>query len=191
MQLPLGKAIIFSAPSGSGKTTLVRHLMATNADLAFSVSVTTRPQRPGETHGKDYYFLTLTEFEHRVKEGAFIEWEEVYPGRFYGTLKSEIDRVWRSRKNVIFDIDVKGGITLKNYFGDQALAVFIRAPSLTELHKRLLARATDPSESIDQRLRKAAYEMSFANRFDLVINNDHLETSKELAQQAYLKFSQQ
>ncbi len=191
MQAPPGKAIIFSAPSGSGKTTLVKHLMATNADLAFSVSATTRPQRPGETPGKDYYFLSPDEFEKRVSENAFIEWEEVYPGRLYGTLKSEIDRIWHSRKNVIFDIDVMGGITLKRYFGARALAVFVKAPSLAELHKRLVARATDPSDSIGQRLQKAEYEMSFANRFDLVINNDHLETSKALAQQAYLEFSRQ
>ena len=191
MQPPQGKAIIFSAPSGSGKTTLVRHLLATNPDLAFSVSATTRPQRLGEAHSKDYFFLTSDEFRDLIEQQAFVEWEEVYPGRFYGTLKSEIERIWHSRKNVIFDIDVKGGVALKKYFGDQALAVFVKAPSLTELHKRLVTRATDSSDSIDQRLQKAAYEMSFANHFDLIINNDHLETSMALAQQAYTNFCQQ
>ena len=188
MQHPPGKAIIFSAPSGSGKTTLVHHLLSTNSDLSFSVSATTRPPRPGEIPTRDYYFLSYAEFKDLISQDAFVEWEEVYPERLYGTLKSEIYRIWASHKNVIFDIDVKGGLSLKQYFGSQALAVFVQAPSLDVLKNRLLARATDPSESIDQRLEKAAYEMSFADRFDRVIHNDDLETSKALAQQAYADF---
>ena len=190
MQAFRGKAVIFSAPSGSGKTTLVKHLLATNADLSFSVSATTRPPRANEVHGKDYYFLSPNQFKALIGQQAFIEWEEVYPEHFYGTLKSEIDRIWRSRKNVIFDIDVKGGITLKEYFGAQALAVFVKAPSLIELRRRLTHRATDPSDSIDQRVQKATYEMSFADHFDLTITNDHLETSLAKAQRAYADFRQ-
>lgn len=183
-----GKAIIFSAPSGSGKTTLVRHLLATNPNLSFSVSATTRPPRPGEVHGHDYYFLSPASFKERIQQNSFAEWEEVYPDRYYGTLKSEIERIWNGGRNVIFDIDVKGGLALKRYFGPRALAVFVQAPSLAALKQRLLARASDPSDSINQRLEKAAYEMSFADRFDLIIRNDDLETSKQLAQQAYAAF---
>ena len=188
MQAFRGKAIIFSAPSGSGKTTLVKHLLAISSDLSFSVSATTRPPRANEVHGVDYYFLSSDEFRERIEQQDFIEWEEVYPNRFYGTLKSEIDRIWQSRKNVIFDIDVKGGIALKAYFGDRALAVFVKAPSLTELRRRLTQRATDPSDSIEQRVQKAAYEMSFGERFDLIITNNHLATSLAMAQRAYADF---
>ena len=189
MQHPSGKAIIFSAPSGSGKTTLVRHLLTTNLNLSFSVSATTRPPRPGEVHAHDYYFLSSAAFEELIQQNAFVEWEEVYPDRYYGTLKSEVERIWNSGKNVIFDIDVQGGLALKEYFGSRALAVFVQAPSLEVLKSRLLARASDPSESINQRLEKAAYELSFADHFDLIIRNDNLETSKALAQQAYTDFS--
>ena len=189
MQNPPGKAIIFSAPSGSGKTTLVHHLLATNSNLAFSVSATTRPPRPGEVHTRDYYFLSSVDFKELIRQNAFVEWEEVYPDRYYGTLKSEVDRIWSNGHNVIFDIDVQGGLALKQYFGSQALAVFVQAPSLEVLKSRLLARASDPSDSINQRLEKAAYELSFADRFDLIIRNDDLETSKVLAQQAYTDFS--
>ena len=188
MQAFRGKAIIFSAPSGSGKTTLVKHLLATNSDLSFSISATTRPQRANETHGKDYYFLSVNEFKTLIDLQAFIEWEEVYPGRFYGTLKSEIEQIWQSRKNVIFDIDVKGGLTLKEYFGERALAIFVKAPSLAELHRRLTYRATDPSDSIEQRIQKAEYETTFADRFDLIIVNDQLEASQVMAQSAYRDF---
>lgn len=132
--------------------------------------------------------MSLAEFRDLLQQQAFAEWEEVYPNRFYGTLKSEISRIWKGGKNVIFDIDVKGGLALKEYFGAQALAVFVRAPSLAELQRRLINRATDPSESIDQRIQKAAYELSFAQRFDLIINNEDLETSCALAQQAYRGF---
>ena len=188
MQPNQGKAIIFSAPSGSGKTTLVRHLLASNCNLAFSVSATTRSQRANEIHGKDYYFLTYEEFEQRIRKNQFVEWEEVYPGHFYGTLKSEIERIWCNHQNVIFDIDVKGGLALKQYFGNRALAIFVKAPSITELRHRLMVRATDPSDSINQRVEKATYEMSFAGQFDLIINNDRLENSVALAQQAYADF---
>ena len=188
MQQPQGKAIIFSAPSGSGKTTLVHHLLATNPNLSFSVSATTRSPRPGEVHAHDYYFLSPAAFKKLIQQNAFVEWEEVYPERYYGTLKSEVDRIWSNGKNVIFDIDVKGGLALKQYFGAKALAVFVQAPSLEVLKHRLLARAADPSDSIAQRLEKAAYELSFADRFDMIIRNDDLEASKALAQQAYADF---
>lgn len=188
MQSPSGKAIIFSAPSGSGKTTLVKHLLATNPNLSFSVSATTRSRRGNEVHGKDYYFLTADEFKQHIRQEDFVEWEEVYPNHFYGTLKSEIERIWRDNKNVIFDIDVKGGLALKQYFGSQALAIFVQAPSLPELQRRLHKRASDTSDSIRQRVEKAAYEMSFADRFDLVIVNDRLEVSMAIAQRAYADF---
>ncbi len=189
MSAPQGKAIIFSAPSGSGKTTLVRHLLATNPNLSFSISATTRLPRSGEVHGHDYYFLSSIAFKERIEQNAFVEWEEVYPDRYYGTLKSEVDRIWNNGNNVIFDIDVKGGLALKQYFGSQALAVFVQAPSLEVLKNRLLTRATDPSDSISQRLEKANYEMTFADRFDKIIRNDDLETLKALAQRAYADFS--
>lgn len=188
MQESQGKAIIFSAPSGSGKTTLVRHLLTNNSDLSFSVSATTRLPRAGELHARDYYFLSPIAFKDLIEQNAFVEWEEVYPDRFYGTLKSEVDRIWKSGNNIIFDIDVKGGLSLKQYFGSDGLAVFVQAPSLAILESRLLARATDPSDSIAQRLKKASYEMTFADRFDLIIRNDDLEISKALAQQAYANF---
>ncbi len=185
-----GRAIIFSAPSGSGKTTLVKHLLAHNPNLSFSVSATTRSCRAGETPGLDYHFLSVDQFKAHILQNNFVEWEEVYPGRFYGTLKSEVERIWQSGKNVIFDIDVKGGISLKKYFGSQALSVFVKAPSVEVLHDRLIKRATDPADSIEQRVRKAAYEMSFSNKFDVVIVNDHLDTSLALAQRAYTDFCQ-
>src|SRR6187402_3699655 len=136
-----GKAIIFSAPSGSGKTTIVKHLLASNPDLGFSISASTRDKRGRtESHGKDYYFLAPDEFKKKIDEDAFIEWEEVYEGNFYGTLKSEIERIWNEGKNVIFDVDVKGGLNLKKYFGDKALAIFVLVPSIETLEQRLRGR---------------------------------------------------
>ncbi len=176
-----GKAIIFSAPSGAGKTTIVKHLLETNSLLGFSISACTRDKRGRtEQNGRDYYFLTPQEFKGKIDNGEFIEWEEVYSGNFYGTLKSEIDRIWRTGKHVIFDVDVKGGLKLKEYFGDRALAIFVRVPSLKDLRERLERRHTETDDSMSQRLFKAEFEMSFEDKFDVpLINKDLKETLRE------------
>ena len=185
-----GKAIIFSAPSGSGKTTLVKYLLDNNADLAFSISASTRDRRGRtEQDGKDYYFLSPEEFKRKIDQNEFIEWEEVYQGNFYGTLKSEIDRIWKAGKNVIFDVDVKGGVNLKKYFGDRALSVFVKVPSLEILKNRLAHRATETEESLSQRLYKARFEMTFENQFDKVLINDQLDQAKKKAQELYEAFN--
>jgi guanylate kinase len=184
-----GKAIIFSAPSGSGKTTIVKHLLEKNPDLGFSISASTRDKRGRtEAHGKDYYFLTPEEFKKKIDNDDFIEWEEVYEGNFYGTLKSEIDRIWKQRKNVIFDVDVKGGLNLKKYFGDKALAVFVKVPTLEILKERLNDRGTESAESLSRRLFKANFEMSFQDQFDVVLINENLEKSLAEAQRLYGQF---
>ena len=184
-----GRAIIFSAPSGSGKTTLVHHLLDSNPDLSFSISATTREKRGNELEAKDYYFLTPNAFRQKLHENAFIEWQEVYRDRFYGTLKSEIERIWADKKNVIFDVDVKGGINLKNYFGDRALAIFVHPPSLQILEERLRARNTDSPDSIKQRLEKAQYELKFENVFDVSVVNNDLEQAKLEVQRLYDTFT--
>ena len=184
-----GKAIIFSAPSGSGKTTIVKHLLKTNPDLGFSISASTRDKRGRtEENGKDYYFLSPEEFKSKIDNDEFIEWEEVYAGNFYGTLKSEIDRIWKTGKNVIFDVDVKGGLNLKRYFGDKALSVFVKVPSLEVLEARLNDRGTESPESLSRRLFKAKFEMSFQNKFDTVLVNEELEKSLREAQILYDNF---
>jgi guanylate kinase len=184
-----GKAIIFSAPSGSGKTTIVHHLLSENPDLGFSISAATRDKRGRkEENGKDYYFLTPEEFKHKIDNDEFVEWEEVYAGNFYGTLKSEVDRIWSSGKNVIFDVDVKGGIALKKYFGDKALAIFVKVPSLEILKQRLNERGTESEESLSRRLFKANFETSFQDHFDVVLLNENLEQSLAEAQRLYNSF---
>ena len=171
-----GKIIIFSAPSGAGKTTIVKHLLNVNPQLSFSISACTRDKRGRkETHGKDYYFITPEEFRQKIEEDAFVEWEEVYEGAFYGTLKSEIERIWSLGKHAILDVDVKGGLAIKNFYKDRALAVFVKPPSVEELAKRLVSRATDSEASISGRVFKAKFEMSFEPNFDTVIVNDDLE----------------
>jgi guanylate kinase len=173
-----GKAIIFSAPSGSGKTTIVRHLLNKFPELGFSISASTRDKRGRtEQHGKDYYFLSPEEFKKKIDEDAFIEWEEVYEGNFYGTLKEEIQRLWNEGKHVIFDVDVKGGLNLKKYFGDRALAIFVKVPSMDVLKERLKDRGTESEESLSRRLYKAKFEMSFEDKFDVTIVNDNMEKS--------------
>jgi guanylate kinase len=184
-----GKAIIFSAPSGSGKTTIVKYLLANNTDLGFSISASTRDKRGRtEQHGKDYYFLSPEEFRKKIESNEFIEWEEVYEGNFYGTLKSEIERLWAEGKNVIFDVDVKGGLNLKKYFGDNALAIFVKVPSMEVLKERLKDRGTESEESLSRRLFKAQFEMGFHDKFDVVLINEDLATSQAEAQRLYDAF---
>lgn len=180
-----GKAIIFSAPSGSGKTSLVKYLLTQIPNLGFSISACTRDRRGRhEVQGQDYYFLSQEEFKKKIDENAFIEWEEVYAGNFYGTLKEEIQRIWDSGKAVIFDVDVKGGLALKNYFGDQALAIFVKVPSLEVLKERLSERGTESEESLSRRLFKAEFESKFEPQFDVTVVND--EFSKSSAEAEYL-----
>ncbi len=178
-----GKLIIFSAPSGSGKTTIVRHLLATNPNLGFSISACTRDRRGrAEQNGKDYYFLTPEDFKEKIDNDEFVEWEEVYVGAFYGTLKSEIERVWSNGKHVLFDVDVQGGLKLKKYYGDKALAIFVKVPDEETLKRRLLDRGTETDDSLSKRLFKVHFEMSFQDQFDVILVNDDLETTLEKAQ---------
>lgn len=187
-----GKLIIFSAPSGSGKTTIVQHLLKTNENLGFSISACTRPMRESkEANGKDYYFLSVEDFENRIKNNEFVEWEEVYPGRYYGTLRSEIQRLWDMGKHVLFDVDVKGGINLKKQFGDKALSVFVKVPSLEELEKRLKDRNTESEESLATRLEKVRFESSFQDKFDVILVNDNLEATLKNAQKLVQDFVKQ
>lgn len=171
-----GKLIIFSAPSGSGKTTIVRHLLSKySSQLAFSVSACTRSQREYEIDGKDYYFLSIEDFRQRIANQEFAEWEEVYAGNYYGTLKSEIQRLWDEGKHVVFDVDVKGGLKLKEAYDESALAVFVKVSSEEEIQRRLNSRGTETPETLATRLAKVRYEQSFEHEFDLVLVNDHLE----------------
>ncbi len=176
-----GKLIIFSAPSGAGKTTLVKYIMSAMDDLAFSVSAASRKKRPGETDGKDYYFMTVDEFKQKIRNGEFIEWEEVYKDHFYGTLRSEVERIRNSGKHVVFDVDVKGGLNIKKIYGDDALAIFIKPPSIETLKQRLIQRGTDDRKEIETRIAKAERELSYADRFDVIIVNDDLEKAKREA----------
>lgn len=186
-----GKALIFSAPSGSGKTTIVKHLVEHNPSLGFSISASTRDRRGRtEQDGKDYYFLTPEDFKKKIDNDEFIEWEEVYAGNFYGTLKSEIERIWREGRDVIFDVDVKGGINLKKYFGDKALSIFVKVPSFEVLKQRLQNRGTETEESLSRRLFKAKFEMAFADKFDVVLLNEDLAKSTAEAQRLYDDFRQ-
>ncbi len=173
-----GKAIIFSAPSGSGKTTIVKHLLQKFPTLGFSISACTRDRRGrSEQDGKDYYFLTPDEFKGKIDKDQFIEWEEVYEGNFYGTLKEEIQRIWDNGKHVIFDVDVKGGLNLKKYFGDRGLVIFVQVPSLDDLAIRLRDRGTESEASLSRRLYKAKFEMGFKDKFDMILVNNDLQTS--------------
>lgn len=170
----MGKVVIFSAPSGSGKTTVVNHLLSRFDCFAFSVSATSRAPRGTEQDGQAYYFITADEFRRRIAAGDFVEYEEVYQGVFYGTLKSEVERIWAQDKVILFDVDVKGGVSLKRHFGDNALSVFVKAPSIKELRRRLEKRATDSPAFIDERVKKARIEMMYQPRFDHVLVNDDL-----------------
>lgn len=184
------KVIIFSAPSGSGKSTIVSHILKLHPEMEFSVSATSRAPRGQERNGIEYHFFTADEFRKMIAEDKFVEYEEVYAGSFYGTLKSEVQRIWDKGHVIIFDVDVKGGVNLKKYFGDKALSVFIQAPSVEELRKRLVARGTDSAEAIAKRVTKASEEMTYADKFDYILVNDDLQKAYAEAEKVVDDFLQ-
>lgn len=183
-----GKLIIFSAPSGAGKTTIVHHLLGKFPELEFSISATTRKPRGDEQEGKDYYFISKQEFLHRIAKKEFVEFEEVYSGTFYGTLRTEIERIWKKNKAVIFDIDVEGGLHLKRKYGSQALAIFVQPPSLQVLMERLTSRATDNNEKLKERFVKAEKELDYAPKFDIILKNYDLQTACKDAEELVRRF---
>ena len=185
-----GKLIIISAPSGTGKSTIISWLMKEHKELnlAYSISCTSRPPRGAEQNGVDYFFLTPEEFRHRIENKEFLEYEEVYTDRFYGTLKSQVDNQLEAGQNVVFDVDVKGGVNIKKFYGDQALSLFIQPPSIAELRRRLEGRATDSPDVIDQRIARAEFELTFANKFDKIVINDILEYAEADALAAIQEF---
>lgn len=185
----MNKLIIFSAPSGSGKTTIVRHLLSLEKlNLAFSISATSRAPRGEEQHGKEYYFLTADDFKTKIEQRAFMEWEEVYAGCYYGTLKAEVERLWAMGKHVVFDIDVAGGLRLKQQYPEQTLAIFVQPPSLEALEERLRNRQTESEEKIQMRLAKAEQEMATAKQFDVIIKNDDLQQALQEAERVVTEF---
>ena len=171
----MNKAIIFCAPSGSGKTTIVKHLLSIDERLAFSVSACTRKQRANEVHGRDYYFLTHEDFKNKIARDEFLEYEEVYGGNYYGTLKSEVERIWAQNRAVLFDVDVEGGLNIKKYFGHNALAVFVKPPDVVTLEKRLRERSTETEKTINMRIEKAVHELEYESKFEAILLNDYLE----------------
>ena len=183
-----GKMIIFSAPSGSGKSTIINRLLELNIGLEFSISATTRTPRGNEKNGVEYHFLSVEEFQQRIANNEFVEYEQVYEGRYYGTLKSELQRIWSKGHTVIFDVDVEGGVNLKKNFGKQALSIFIQPPSVGELRKRLEGRSTDNATEIEKRIAKAELELSYASKFDVVIVNDELENAVDMTVGVIKKF---
>lgn len=182
------KVIIFSAPSGAGKTTIVKHLLSVNSTLAFSISACSREKRNTEIDGKDYHFLSADDFKRKIKSNAFVEWEEVYKDNYYGTLKSEVQRIWEENKSIIFDVDVKGGLNLKKYFGDKAISIFVKTQSIKELEKRLRNRKTETEFTLQTRLNKAKKEMEYAKDFDYILINDHPETAFKKAEKMVSSF---
>ena len=183
-----GKLIIFSAPSGSGKTTIVKRLLSTFPQFEFSISATSRQPRGEERNGVDYFFLSAEEFRQKVAENAFVEWEEVYNGTCYGTLRSEMERIWAKGNVIIFDVDVMGGINLKRIFGERACSIFIKAPSVEALRERLIGRGTDSAETIEKRVAKAEFELSKASEFDFVVVNDILDNAVAETEQIITDF---
>lgn len=184
----MNKVIIFSAPSGSGKSTIVNHLLSLDLGLEFSISATSRAPRGQEQHGREYYFFSAEEFKKRIDADEFLEWEEVYAGCYYGTLKSELERIWAKGHTVVFDVDVVGGVNIKKIFGSDALSVFVQAPSVEALRRRLESRGTDSPEKIEQRVAKADYEMTFRDKFDVVVINDDLQAAFADAEQKVRAF---
>ena len=184
----MAKCIIFSAPSGSGKSTIINYLMEQGLNLHFSISATSRPPRGKEQNGVEYFFLSSDEFRKRIAEGDFLEYEEVYTDRFYGTLKSQVDKQLAEGENVIFDVDVKGGCSIKEHYGEKAMSIFIQPPSIEELRKRLNGRGTDSAEVIEDRIARAEFELSFAERFDHVVINDNLEKADSEVLELVQKF---
>ncbi len=184
----MSKLIILTAPSGAGKTTIVRHLLNTIPELAFSISATTRERRPNEVEGEDYYYIGVAEFKKLIAEDAFAEWQQVYPDQFYGTLRREMDRIWAEGKHIVFDIDVKGAVNLKNAYPDQSLAIFVKPPSKAALFERLRQRKTENEESLRKRLAKAEEELTFENKFDHILVNDVLEDALDEAQVVVRRF---
>jgi guanylate kinase len=182
------KLIIFTAPSGAGKTTLVKHLLKVRNDLAFSISACTRSQRYGEVNGLDYYFLSVEEFEEKIEQNAFLEWEEVYEGQYYGTLRSEVERLWQLGRHVIFDIDVKGAWNIKKQFGERCLTVFVKPPSPEELIERLANRKTEDEQSLKRRIQRAKEEFTYERRFDITLINDDLQQACQQAEELVEKF---
>jgi guanylate kinase len=184
-----GKIIVFSAPSGAGKTTIVHRLMDRLPELSFSISACTRDRRGrAEVNGKDYHFISVQDFQDKIRHNEFVEWEEVYEGAFYGTLKSEIERIWAGGKHAILDVDVKGGLSIKEFYKDRALAIFVRPPSIEVLEQRLNARATDSKSSISSRIYKANFELAFEDRFDVTVVNDNLDEACEHAERLVRNF---
>lgn len=184
-----GKIIVFSAPSGAGKTTIVHRLMGLIPELSFSISACTRDRRGrAEVNGKDYHFISVADFQDKIRHDEFVEWEEVYEGAFYGTLKSEIERIWANGRHAILDVDVKGGLSIKEFYQDRALAVFVRPPSIEALAQRLTARATDSTSSISSRVYKATFELAFEDKFDVTVVNDNLEEAVAHAEQLVRDF---
>ena len=183
-----GKLIIFSAPSGSGKSTMINYLLKQGLHLAFSISATSRPPRGTEQHGVEYFFLSPEDFRKRIENDEFLEYEEVYTDRFYGTLKAQVEKQLAAGENVIFDVDVVGGCNIKKFYGDRALSVFIQPPSMEELRKRLEGRGTDEPAVIENRLAKAEFELGFANKFDVVIINDVIEEARAKALKVIKEF---
>lgn len=182
------KMMVFTAPSGSGKTTIVRHLLKRFDRLAFSVSATTRDKRDHETDGKDYYFLSVESFREKIARGLFVEWEEVYPGRYYGTLKSEVDRIWEEGKFVLFDVDVLGASNIKRIYGEKCLAVFVKPPSVEILINRLKARNTETPETLEIRKARFLKELQYEPNFDVILINDQLENALEEAEELVRNF---
>lgn len=183
-----GKVVIFSAPSGSGKSTIVNYLLTKGLGLEFSISATCRAPRGDEQNGREYFFFSPEEFKSKIDNNEFLEWEEVYPGCCYGTLKSEVERIWAKGNTVVFDVDVIGGVNIKKIFGEQALSIFIEAPSIDILRKRLIGRGTDSMDKIEQRVAKAEYEMTFAPQFDTIVINDKVEDAYSDAERVIRDF---
>jgi len=183
-----GKLIIFSAPSGAGKTTIVQHLLKSNLDLEFSISAASRKKRSNEVNEKDYYFIPVEEFKKKIKNDDFLEWEEVYTDHFYGTLKSEVERIWANGKHVIFDVDVIGGLNIKKFYNDYALAVFVKPPTAGHLEQRLRDRSTENEVNLKKRIEKAEHELTFANKFDKIIVNDNLDEALREAREMVNNF---